>query len=99
MIVIYLEHFENFIKFIERRIVDEIFYEIRRPDPELKMSYKILFHFLGNVGTLNCIYETEIELNQVSSRDELLSRMKKMFAEHEINLIEGKVREVFLSIA
>lgn len=100
VIVIYIEHFEDFLKFFPRRLTNEIFYEVRSPNPELANGYHVLFHFLGHVGEqLTGIYETEIEIQLVRNRDELIARMRAMFAEYELDLIEGKIREIYLSLS
>ncbi len=102
MIVIFVERMEDFVKFLERRVMNEIFYDVRGPPDHPDKggaSYTILLHFLGAIGNAQGLYETEITLNQVSSRDELIEKMKLAFQSFEIELIEGKIREVFMSLS
>ncbi|MHA1730349.1 MAG: hypothetical protein ACTSU5_00310 [Promethearchaeota archaeon] len=102
MIIVFTENFEDFVRFLDRRSMNEVFYEIREPPDHPDSGtgdYHILFHFLGMAGNAQGIYETQISLSKVAAREELLEKMGEMFASYEITLIEGKIREVFMSLS
>ncbi|GAB4329823.1 MAG: hypothetical protein Kow0069_37440 [Promethearchaeota archaeon] len=102
MIIIFLDRFEDFLHFLQRRLMDEVFYEVRElpSTPDRKDGrHAVVLHFLGAMGSLTGVYETQVVLNQVASREELVEKLKDMLAEHSISLIQGKIREIFISFS
>ncbi len=96
MLVIYLDEIEDFVRFLDRRSMNEIFYEIN-PDSN---STTIALHFLGQVGEMIVLYETRIEVRAGKQTEEVLKEIKDTFSTiGEIELIKGKIREIFISLA
>ncbi len=106
MIVIFCDNIDDFILFLEKRIMDEIFYEfkeIKNQEDLLNEGYgEILLHFLAKVSDTLILYETKQNLTktQNSAKDEeLVITLKKIFngVDPSLKFIKGKIREIFLS--
>ena len=96
MLVIYLDEIEDFVRFLDRRVMNEIFYEIT---PDIN-SASIALHFLGQVGEMIVLYETRIEVRAGKQTEEVLKEIRETFSTiGEIELIKGKIREIFISLA
>ncbi len=98
MLVIYLDDIEDFVRFLDRRSMNEIFYEVN-PDPSAN-SANIALHFLGQVGEMIVLYETRIEVRAGKQVEEVLKEIRETFSTiGEIELTKGKIREIFISLA
>ncbi len=96
MLVIYLDEIEDFVRFLDKRAMNEIFYEIT-PDSN---STTIDLHFLGQVGEMIVLYETRIEVRAGKQTEEVLKEIRETFSTiGEIELVKGKIREIFISLA
>jgi hypothetical protein len=96
MLVIYLDEIEDFVRFLDRRSMNEIFYEI---NPDMN-SASIALHFLGQVGEMIVLYETRLEVRAGKQTEEVLKEIQETFNTiGEIELIKGKIREIFISLA
>ena len=104
MIVIFIDNIENFITFLENRLMDEIFYEVKevKNEPELntKTAKEIILHFLAKAGDTLILYETKQTLPFTKENDEkVLESLHSIFNQvnPSLKLIKGKIREIFLS--
>lgn len=106
MIVIFIDNLENFIEFLNNRIMNEIFFEFKQNIDQSDLSsedkIEIILHFLAKVEGNLMLFETKLTLNKpISSNidEEVLSSLKRIFnqVDPSITLIKGKIREIFLS--
>jgi len=96
MLVMYLDEIEDFVRFLDRRTMNEVFYEIISD----VNSATIALHFLGQVGDMVVLYETRIEVRAGRQVEEVLKEIRETFNTiGEIELIKGKIREIFISLA
>jgi len=106
LIVIFIDNIENFLSFLEKRIMDEVFYEFKEikteTDLSLNIKIEIILHFLAKAGETLILYETRQTIpKQVNSDNDsiVISTLQKIFDQIDISLklIKGKIREIFLS--
>lgn len=106
MIVIFCDNIDDFILFLEKRFMNEIFYEFKeiknQEDLSSKVYGEIVLHFLAKVSDTIILYETKQNLTkpQIAVKDEeLVITLKKIFngVDPSLRLIKGKIREIFLS--
>ncbi len=96
MLVIYLDEIEDFVRFLDRRSMNEIFYEVNQDSN----SAAIALHFLGQVGEMIVLYETRIEVRAGKQTEEVLKEIRQTFGTiGEVELVKGKIREIFISLA
>ena len=106
MIVIFIDDIENFLSFLDKRIMDEVFYEFKeiKNDTDLPIDTKIeiILHFLAKAKDTLILYETKqiitkpINFNNDSN---VIDTLQKIFdkVDSSIRFIKGKIREIFLS--
>ncbi|MHA2287452.1 MAG: hypothetical protein ACXABG_01570 [Promethearchaeota archaeon] len=106
MIVIFIDNIENFLSFLEKRIMDEVFYEFKEIKNEIDLSLsieiEIILHFLAKAGDTLILYETRQTIpKQVNSDNDstVIDTLQKIFDKIDVSLrlIKGKIREIFLS--
>jgi len=106
LIVIFVDDIENFIEFLQLRIIDEIFYEIKElkhlSEEKNENQYEIILHFLAKLDTNTVLYETKLRISKSSQNSidkTALDLLQKIFQQVDISLklVKGKIREIFLS--
>ncbi|MFO7795206.1 MAG: hypothetical protein ACQERB_04550 [Promethearchaeati archaeon] len=106
MIVIFVDNIEKFIDFLDRRVMDEIFYEFKKigkgADLSSNVEIEIIIHFLSKLEGFLILYETDLNLLKPSNSnidEEVVKDLKRIFAkiDDSIKLTKGKIREIFLS--
>ena len=106
MIVIFCDDIDDFIAFLEKRIMNEIFYEIKEVKNHVNLSTniigEIIIHFLAKVSDTLILYETKQNLTRTSDANnekEVIQALQKVFhgVDQSLSLIKGKIREVFIS--
>jgi hypothetical protein len=105
MIVIFIDDIEDFVKFLPRRIMDEIFYEFKelsRQDLSSQVNIEIILHYLAKVDNNLILYETKITLEKeeiTNIDDKVIKELQKLLEKisSEMSLVKGKIREIFLS--
>ena len=106
MIVIFCDNIEDFVCFLEKRVMNEIFYEFKdiksQSDLSSKVNIEIVLHFLAKVEESLILYETKQSITKSRNSDSdnvVINVLKKIFhnVDPSINLIKGKIREIFLS--
>ena len=106
MIVIFCDNIDDFIAFLDKRIMNEIFYEIKEVKNHVNLSSnviaEIIVHFLAKVSDTLILYETKQNLtisNNPDNEKEVIQALVKVFhsVDPSLSLIRGKIREVFIS--
>ena len=63
MIVIFIDNIENFLSFLDKRIMNGVFYEFKEIKNEIDLSthvkIEIILHFLAKAGDTLVLYETK----------------------------------------
>jgi len=93
LIVIFCDNIDDFIVFLEKRIMNEIFYEMREREQE------IVLHFLAKVSDTLILYETKQNITKSTNNEEIITSLENIFTQVDpsLKLITGKIREIFLS--
>lgn len=106
MIVIFIDEIENFLAFLGKRIMNEIFYEFKEikgsSDLSSDIIVEIILHYLAKVETYVVLYETKLNISKANPADvnkEVITELKKIFSSVDSNLtlVKGKIREIFIS--
>jgi len=106
LIVIFIDNIENFLSFLDKRIMDQVFYEFKEIKDEKDLSKEIkievILHYLAKIGDTLILYETKQkiskEINSNSDMD-VIDTLQNIFdkADTSLKLVKGKIREIFLS--
>ncbi|MFX1348791.1 MAG: hypothetical protein ACFE92_08980 [Promethearchaeota archaeon] len=106
MIVIFCDNIDDFCAFLQRRIMNEIFFEIKEVKNQSDLSSnviaEIIIHFLAKVSDTLILYETKQNLTRsrdMNNEKEVIHALNKVFhgVDQSLTLIKGKIREVFIS--
>ncbi len=88
--------------------MDEIFYEFKelKSNNDLSNNVKIdiIFHFLSKIEGAFCLFETKLNFIKTSdseTAEQVIKRFQEIFkkASTSIVLVQGKIREIFLSFS
>ncbi|MFX1325843.1 MAG: hypothetical protein ACFE8N_12895 [Promethearchaeota archaeon] len=107
MIVIFCDDIDDFISFLEKRVMQEIFYEFKVITSDTlvsKVNIEIVLHFLAKVESSLILYETKqiiTKAQNINIDEEVVEALKKIFQEVDpsLSLVKGKIREIFLSFS
>lgn len=107
MIVIFCDKIDDFITFLEKRTMNEIFYEFKEITSDSLVSQtniEIVLHFLAKVESTMILYETKQIITKSKNTDsdvEVVKTLKILFGsvDPSLSLIKGKIREIFLSFS
>jgi len=106
MIVIFIDNIENFLSFLDKRIMDQVFYEFKEIKDETDLSKEIkseiVLHYLAKIGDTLILYETKQKISKVINSDgdlDVINSLQKIFdkVDTSLKLVKGKIREIFLS--
>lgn len=106
MIVIFCDNIDDFIFFLEKRMMDQIFYEIKETKNHVNLATnvnsEIVLHFLAKISNTIILYETKQEITKsrdLNSREEVIQSLQTIFGQVDpsLKLVKGKIREIFLS--
>lgn len=105
MIVIFCDNIDDFVIFLEKRVLNEIFYEFKEITSntlDSKINIEIVLHFLAKIDNTMILYETKQNLIRSPSSDidkEVVNTLQKIFnnVDSSLSLIKGKIREIYLS--
>ncbi len=68
MIVIFVDNIEDFVSFLEKRVMNEVFYEFKEiklnNDLSSKVKVELILTFLSKVGEFIVLYETKLDLEK-----------------------------------
>jgi hypothetical protein len=106
MIVIFIDNIENFLSFLDKRIMDQVFYEFKEINDEKDLSkeikIEIILHYLAKIGDTLILYETRQKISKVVNSNvdlDVINTLQNIFdkADTSLKLVKGKIREIFLS--
>ncbi len=106
MIVIFVDNIESFLLFLEKRIMNEIFYEYKEIKNQINLSsevkIEIILHFLSKIEEYIILFETKIDFTKKSNSnfdEDIITELQKIFnkVDSSLSLVKGKIREIFLS--
>ena len=106
MIVIFIDNTENFLSFLDKRIMDQVFYEFKEIKDETDLSkeikIEIILHYLAKIGDTLILYETRQKISKVINSNgdsDVINTLQSIFekADTSLKLVKGKIREIFLS--
>ncbi|MBD3194718.1 MAG: hypothetical protein GF317_06670 [Candidatus Lokiarchaeota archaeon] len=106
MIVIFIDEIEDFVNFLNKRVMNEIFYEFKEvnkhKDLSTKVDVEIVLHFLSKVEEFLVLYETKVVITKLSNSnidEQVIKELQKIFTKvnSSLTLVKGKIREIFLS--
>ena len=106
MIVIFIDNIDSFLLFLEKRIMNEIFYEYKEIKNQINLSsevkIEIILHFLSKIEEYIILFETKIDFTKKSNSnfdEDIITELQKIFnkVDSSLSLVKGKIREIFLS--
>ncbi len=106
MIVIFIDNIENFLSFLDKRIMNQVFYEFKEIKEESDLSkeikIEIILHYLAKIGDTLILYETRQKVSKAVNYDDdsdVIITLQNIFikADTSLKLVKGKIREIFLS--
>ena len=107
MIVIFCDNIDDFVAFLEKRVLDEIFYEFKEITSntlDSKINIEIILHFLAKINSTMILYETKQNLKRAPGSNidkEVIDTLQDIFnkVNPSLKLIKGKIREIYLSFS
>ncbi len=106
MIVIFIDNIENFLSFLDKRIMDQVFYEFKEIKDETdllkEIKSEIVLHYLAKIGDTLILYETKQKISKVINSNcdlDVINSLQNIFdkVDTSLKLVKGKIREIFLS--
>lgn len=106
MIVIFIDNIDSFLLFLEKRIMNEIFYEYKEIKNQINLSsevkIEIILHFLSKIEEHMILFETKVDFTKKSNSnfdENIITELQKIFnkVDSSLSLVKGKIREIFLS--
>ncbi len=111
--MIFVDKIENFVSFLEKRIMNEVFYELKEVKSQdhlsSKCSFEIILHFLSKVQEFLVLYETKVDLSTFDSyklnksedfvSEDFVEELQKIFSKVDpaLSLVKGKIRDIYIS--
>lgn len=96
MIFLRVENLEDFIYLLDRRVGDEIYIEIDQGNHDFSKKQKICLSFFGKIEQLMVLHQIILETK--TSPEEIKKNLEETFSKYKVRLIEGKIREIMLSL-
>ena len=94
MIVIFIDNIENFLSFLDKRIMDQVFYEFKeiKDDTDLSKEIKIeiILHYLAKIGDTLILYETRQKISKdinSNSDSDVINTLQNIFDKADTSLI------------
>jgi hypothetical protein len=108
LIVIYIDDIENFVSFLDKRVMNEVFYEIKQSksndDLSSEIKTELIIHFLSKVEEFIVLFETKVVLSKTDNSysensQKIITELQNIFrqVDSSITLMKGKIREIYLS--
>ncbi len=108
MIVIFIDDIENFVSFLDKRVMNEVFYEIiqskSNDDLLSEIKNELILHFLSKVEEFLVLFETKVVLSKTENSysedcQKIITELQNIFrqVDSSITLMKGKIREIYLS--
>lgn len=110
MIVIFVDNIEDFISFLNKKVMNEVFYEIKHSksndDLSSEVKIELILHFLSKVEEFMVLFETKVDITKSkhptsNESQEIIIELQKIFnqVDSSIRLVKGKIREIYLSFS
>jgi len=110
LIVIFVDNIEDFVTFLNKRVMNEIFYELKRSksndDLSSDVKIELILHFLSKVEEFMVLFETNVDISKSkhptsNEGQEIIVELQKIFnqVDSSISLVKGKIREIYLSFS
>ena len=110
MIVIFVDNIEDFVTFLNKRVMNEVFYELKRSksndDLSSDVKIELILHFLSKVEEFMVLFETKVDISKSkhstsNEGQEIIVELQKIFnqVDSSISLVKGKIREIYLSFS
>ena len=110
MIVIFVDNIEDFVTFLNKRVMNEVFYELKRSksndDLSSDVKIQLILHFLSKVEEFMVLFETKVDISKSkhstsNEGQEIIVELQKIFnqVDSSISLVKGKIREIYLSFS
>nr|MDO8118804.1 hypothetical protein [Candidatus Sigynarchaeota archaeon] len=100
MITITVKKFEDFTNFFKNhRATNYLFYDARQCEKDTGGLRVINLHFLGVLGSLNILFQHVEEVPCKMDIDVAMASIKSAIAVDGIGLVEGAIKEIFLSLS
>ncbi|WXG41336.1 MAG: hypothetical protein WED07_11320 [Candidatus Freyarchaeum deiterrae] len=96
MIFIRVENLDDFIYLLDRRVGNEVYIEIDSGNDDFSKKQKICLSFFGKIDQLMVLHQIILETK--NSAEEIKSGLVETFNNYKVKLIEGKIREIMLSL-
>jgi hypothetical protein len=96
MIFLRVENLDDFIYLLERRVGDEVYIEIESGNDEFLKKQKICLSFFGKIDQLMVLHQIILETK--TPAEEIKKDLEETFSKYKVRLIEGKIREIMLSL-
>ena len=104
MIIFNYDQLDQFLSALIHRVGNEVFayyIEERNPNGELTGENIIYLQFLGHPDpSLTALYQCRIKINKKEEREQLMATLLQAFQKAGgIQMIQGKIQEMFMSVA
>ena len=110
MIVIFVDNIEDFVTFLNKRVMNEVFYELKRSksndDLSSDVKIELILHFLSKVEEFMVLFETKVDISKSkhptsNEGQKIIVELQKIFnqVDSSISLVKGKIREIYLSFS
>ena len=104
MIIFNFDLLEQFLQALPRRIGNEVFahyIEEKNPNGELTGEHTIYLQFLGHPDqSITVLHQCRIKIIKKEEREQIIASLMKAFEKAGgIQLIQGKIQEMFMSVA
>ncbi|MFB0561767.1 MAG: hypothetical protein ACETWM_11215 [Candidatus Lokiarchaeia archaeon] len=96
MIFLRVDNLEDFIYLLDRRVGDEVYIEIDSGNDEFSKTKKICLSFFGKIDQLMVLHQIILETKKPA--DEIKKGLLETFNKYKVRLIEGRIREIMLSL-
>ncbi|MHA1339709.1 MAG: hypothetical protein ACTSRZ_06145 [Promethearchaeota archaeon] len=103
MIIFEIEELEDFMKLLQKRINDEIFFYIKDEKDTQEFpagsEYEVILHFLGKIDDSRIgLFQTKLTFSRMDPKDKVFSEIKRVFEQNTaIKLVRGRISEGYIS--
>jgi len=98
VLIFYFDNIEDFFPFLNRRSMNEAFYELI-PLPDSSAT-TLALHFIGQINEQTVMYETLVDVRGEKKVEEIVTEIRATLDSiGEIQLVSGKIRDIVLSLS
>ncbi|MBS7249379.1 MAG: hypothetical protein QXR19_07905 [Candidatus Jordarchaeaceae archaeon] len=96
MIFLRVEKLEDFLYLLDRRVEDEVYIEIDPGKDESTKKQKVCLSFFGKIDQMMILHQIVLETKK--NAREIIETLGETFKKYNVRLIEGRIREIMLSL-